>query len=405
MLTRQNSTAGAHTYDWWAGVSRLLLKTCIVALAIVAFNATTALAYQESAASMNPSATASFTCPDCHGLESGIDSPTVAPRSVPSTWTWDSEAGTDVGTRKGPHGGYTPGTQKCQTCHTIHNAAYGAALLPEATIADTCFTCHDGTGGGGVYGVIQQRTGLPPAASHYIGVDSLNATGTVTVPGGDQATGGSIETTFTGENGALTCTDCHSPHNSNTVAPFVGDRRRSVTDTTTVATATNRLLKIRPTTSTTTMTVYGSGWCASCHKGSHKSGGPGTSHSVETSDTLRNYSKVVKLSGLNTSITAAGQGSLGGDNFGYIMPDTVLGTGGHSGEQPICQQCHEDARSVGAANGAVDQFEVDTTQQFVAPVDGISAGNPTFQNFPHESENGGLLIETGSNLCDNCHRV
>jgi predicted CXXCH cytochrome family protein len=381
-------------------------------IAILAFGAAPAFAYRESVTSTNPADTPSYSCPDCHGLESGVTSPTVGGRVVPSSWTWDSEAGLNVGTRKGPHGGYTTGTQKCQVCHTIHGAQGDGLLLSAATIEETCFTCHDGTGGSGVYGVIYQRTGIDPKEAsstaaagtrggvHRIGAESINATGWVVVPGGNGSTGAAVETTFTGLNGALTCTDCHSAHNSNTVAPFVGDRKRSSSEITTSGVATNRLLRIKPTSATTTVTAYGTGWCASCHKG----GALASNHSVETSDTLRNYSKVVRLAGLNTSVTAPGTGTLGGNNFGYIMPDLISGPGGHGSELPICQQCHEDMRSIGGSPPNADQFFVTNAQAFVAPLDGNTAGNPQFQNFPHESVNDALLVEKQTDgLCLNCH--
>jgi hypothetical protein len=126
------------------------------------------LAYPESADDTDPDPTA--PCTTCHGLESDVESPTVAP------------------TRTGPHGGYNTGTSKCATCHSVHTAPAGSVLLlPAATIISTCNTCHDGTGGGGVYGVIRRVTGKKPSG-HRVGF-SLN--GQITVPGGDES-GGSL---------------------------------------------------------------------------------------------------------------------------------------------------------------------------------------------------------------------
>lgn len=411
----------AYRKDWWHRVTNRFLGLCIASVAICALSAVPAYAYQESASSTDPASTPAYACPTCHGLESGATSPTVAPRTVPSTWTYDSEASTTVGTRKGPHGGYTTGTQKCQICHSMHDAPdVSTTLLPEETVAATCFTCHDGTGGGGVYGVIYQRTGFDPTEEsatasagtaggvHRIGrryesgawMDYTNPTD---VPGG-ASSGATYSATFRGPYGELTCTDCHSPHNSNTVAPFIGDRKRSENDTTT-SIATNRLLRTKPTTGDTTVTVYGTAWCQSCHKGSHMTSVT-TTHPIETNSATRNYSKVTVLSGYNTS-TTAGTGPLGGSNFGYIMPDTNGGNpGGHGTDKPICQQCHEDARDVGGTFGAADQFQVKSPSQVFAPaLDGIGAGNPQFQNFPHESVNDGLLVETADGLCANCHYV
>lgn len=379
--------------DGWAGVPKRVLATCILTLAFVLCFAIPAFAYQEDTSQP------ARGCPDCHGLESGATSPTVAPRTGQ---VGESENGMNVGTRKGPHGGYTSGTQKCETCHTIHGAnQFGMALLPEPTIASTCYTCHDGTGGGGVYGVIMQRTGVDPAqvingetrgGVHRIGW--LNASNKVTVPGG-ATDGGSIDTTFTGESGSLTCTDCHSPHNTKTVDPFIGDRQRASTDPSSTIIATNRLLKQRPTSATTTSTAYGSDWCEACHKGRHSQSGTMGNHPAADTTTAPgwNYTRVAKMTGYGAATTTTG--SLGGDNLGYVMPEP-------RGIQPypICQQCHEDARNVGDAV----QFRVSVSESFTASADGTSStGNPRFQNFPHESPQDTFLIESYDDLCLNCH--
>jgi len=334
------------------------------------------------------------SCPKCHGLQyESQPTSTVASVSKPTTWSeFDTEAGSTVASRKGPHGGYTSGTQKCGTCHVAHDAPGNVALLPETTIDATCYTCHDGTGGGGVYNVIQLRTGVAPASRHRIGALSLNANSKVSVPGGDATTGGSLETTFTGENGSLTCTDCHSPHNSNTVKPFVGDRKRSVADTT-AAIPTSKLLRTKPTLGTVSVTEYGSDWCEACHKGSNK---VGHSHRAADSGTAPgwDYNHVNLVTGYNTNTVAAAKGSLGGSNFGYVMQP------GAGRQYPICQQCHEDARNVGDAV----PFQISsTTESFTVNADGVGGGNPRFQNFPHESQNVKFLIETGDDLCLNCH--
>lgn len=414
--------------------ARILLIGLMMAATFVV-EASPAFAYKEQSGVMATSTTPAWSCPSCHGSESGVASPTVGQVSKPTTWTWDTEAGTNVGSRKGPHGGYTTGTNKCAVCHELHGAsATSNILLAEQTIADTCFTCHDGTGGGGVYGVILQRTGFDPAETsttamggtaggvHRIGW--LNASNKVTVPGGNAATGGSLDTTFTGPGGSLTCTDCHSPHNAQTVLPFKGDRLRSSADTTTVI-KTNRLLKKRPTKAAYAVTNYGSDWCQTCHRGSKAV----LHHSVADSSTTGGsfyYDRVAKFVAYNSSVATFGP--LGGDNLGYSMAFNVdegavpppvnasLVTTFVTQGRPICQQCHEDARNVGDVAYLNSLWYIDSTEQFTASLDGsgttsinqtstlnATTGNPPFQNYPHESMNDGLLIERQDDLCLNCH--
>lgn len=286
--------------------------------------------------------------------------------------------------RQGPHGGYDAGTAKCETCHAVHNAPSNSAmLLPKATITDTCDTCHDGTGGDGVYGTIAAR-GLTPGGGHA--VDTTN-----TVPEGDPVTGGSSRRTFGGVNGTLGCDDCHSPHDANTVSPFIGDRLRTADSTTPVA--SDRLLRRQPTGAPYAVSQYGSDWCGTCHLGSITGTG-GHNHPVETSATAGEYTynSVPSLASSTSASTVLAP--LGQSNFGYIMPDPR--TPMQQGHAPICQQCHEDSRDVGSA-GAAKPFTV--TQP-----DGTSAADdPRFQNFPHETVNTNMLIENGDDLCTNCH--
>jgi len=400
MRARIRHTTRVPLTDGRSGVTKHLLKTCILTLALLSISAIPAFAYQESSTNTNPSATPASSCPSCHSLESGVSSPTVGSRVGQAS---EAESGTAVGSRKGPHGGYTSGTQKCQTCHMIHNAENNLALLPKATVRATCETCHDGTGGGGVYGVIKQRTGFDPAqlvAGETQGgvhrIDVVNGNGKVVVPGGN-TDGSSLETTFTGEAGGLTCTDCHSPHNANTVAAFIGDRKRSTADTTSATIKTSRLLKKRPTSSVTTAAAYGSDWCEACHKGRHSQASSMGNHPAADATTAPgwNYGRVELLNGFGTSARSATPTGLGGSNFGYVMPEP-------RGAQPypICQQCHEDGRNVGDAV----QFQLTSaTESFTVSVDGTTAANPRFQNFPHETMNESFLIESYDDLCLNCH--
>jgi hypothetical protein len=336
------------------------------------------------------------SCVECHGRDGDVSDDTVSTG------------------RRGPHGGYTTGTQKCQTCHTTHGAGTSSIALLETTALDgwvpftvssTCLTCHDGTGGSGVYGTILARTGVDPndpnAPTSVHRIDRGEYGIGVVVPAGN-STGETETVQFSGWDGGLSCADCHSPHDSNTVEPFIGDRLRSESDTSS-AQATSRLLKQKPGRSSVAVEYYGTEWCISCHEGMHTEGenvsGLDGNHPVAyLSDASGpwHYGRVERLDDTGQARDTE-PGPLGGSNRGYILPKNEP-TRTQPG--PICQQCHEDSRSV----GNITPFQLDETESFVASVDGLTAGNPQYQNFPHETIGRRFLIEEApAYLCGNCH--
>ncbi len=321
------------------------------------------------------------SCYECHGLLQGETTQTVGFVGEP---------------RKGPHGGYTSTTSKCRTCHTVHAApAEGTKLLPAATIRSTCESCHDGTGGQGVYGVIKARTGFDPSTDPGGSAHRIEA-GVTEIPGGS-ASGGVREATFSGPGGALTCSDCHSPHDANTVDPFIGDRYRTAVGDpdASYGVASNRLLRQQPVSGDLAVDVYGGGWCASCHQGHNPINA--VNHPVHLDDTYY-YDNVARYAGPG----AYDLGPLGQSNAGYVLPDWPVGY------EPICQQCHEDVRRV----GRVTPRELDASEAFtITGADGtVETDNPRFQTFPHESEAPGfLIVDTDVDgmdaLCLNCHTM
>lgn len=309
---------------------------------------------------------------------------------------------------RGPHGSYTTSTNKCPQCHDVHGSVGNRSLLPADTVKGACETCHDGTGGRGVYGAIAARL-LTVGGGHRIDV-------TASIPGADRLTGGAATGTFTGENAYLTCSDCHSPHDARTVAAFYGDRARSFRPGTfglarSAVSSSNKLLLREPTGAGFEATEYGAMWCLTCH-GGRDSTGPVHNHPVESTSAVSPAtpyiyrSLPVADSDSPTGVTVLGQ--LGGrpsvrgsGNRGYLMP--YPRTAQQTGHYPLCQQCHEDSRDVGdlTAAGLADA-EVST----ITNPDGATAtDNPRFQNFPHETINDYMVVEIGDDLCMNCHPV
>lgn len=339
-------------------------------------------------------------CTDCH---SASENDILNPGSDPDLL---------AAVRKGPHGGYTTGTSKCQTCHSLHDAPTGGTkLLPGETVKNTCESCHDGTGGTAVYGVIKARTGLEPASAHRI--EQTNV-----IPGGD-AGGGSLTGSFMGPGGTLTCSDCHAPHDNQTIAPFTGDRLRStVASDTAYATESNRLLRQAPTGSVTTVSAYGANWCATCHAGRSAQHAPESgalqNHPVMQDDSYT-YDNLPVVSGVGSLTTALGK--LGQSNRGYVMPgptlsEPTLKTPLQQGYAPLCQQCHEDMRSVGPSVRQTNPTLKSAAQEFsVTQPDGLSAtDNPRFQVFPHESDADNFLVRAPAptepySLCLSCHSL
>lgn len=369
---------------------RFAVRALICVLLALPFGSVPALAFQEGGSTLvipQEVIDANTTCEYCHREE----------------WPY-------FDTRQGPHGNYSTSTDKCEICHTVHVAPSSRKLLPAVTITDTCYTCHDGTSGRGVYGALA-RWGIPVGATHRIDATDV-------IPGGDAATGGEATPTvpFTGVNQTLGCGDCHTPHDAQSVTPFRGERIRFHSDELTYGAPTknwrtSHLLRQQPTGAPAPVTDYGSDWCAGCHAG-RPSGGAVHNHPVDSSDTqatpytydnlpiVENDTSLVTVMG-NMGLLGATTPGLIWHNRGFVMPSprTPL----QSGHFPICQQCHEDARNVGEP-GAVNPAGVyrygDGRQDESG---GGTIDIPRFQTFPHEGVNQAFLVETYDTLCLNCH--
>ncbi len=303
----------------------------------------------------------------------------------------------------GVHGSFTKTTKFCGACHSVHVAnVSGRDLLPGETITASCNTCHDGTGGQGVYRAIKARLGVEPAAAHRTETTTI-------IPGGSAADGGSATMAFSGLGGTLTCTDCHSPHGNDLVVGFLGDRRRDG-GFGVGPKVSSKLLKRRPGGSAVSIAEYGSDWCLACHKG-RMSGGAIHNHPAETSATASPsqpnvYGRTpILATSLLTSSTV--QGAMGADNRGYLMPyPRTTGATGQAGHAPICQQCHEDARNPGVLNadGRAQVQAFVTNKPIMNQPDGATVtDNPRFQTFPHETTNAKMLLQLDDDLCQNCH--
>lgn len=316
-----------------------------------------------------------FSCARCHATDS-----VAAP-----------------GEGSGPHGGYTTTTLKCSLCHSVHMAG-SPLLLAGPTVSASCLSCHDGTGATvGVYTTIAAHDALGAAA-----VKAEHSCDTTSVIPGASADLDHV----------MTCADCHSAHGANTVQPFmrdsgfagstfVGGAGQPVVSDCLLRNDVNGVVGDYP--------EYGALWCSSCHDERH-SDSTVVNHPVDA-DTNWGYGDVVSTL-LPTSwydypfgATATGMGRTNG---GYVMAPVTVDDGDGRVEvrrDPMCQQCHEDARDV------MQPFQGDYTHRGVTdPLDPafdpwLAPVNPEYLTFPHQTTNANMVIETGDDLCLNCHEL
>jgi predicted CXXCH cytochrome family protein len=292
-----------------------------------------------------------------------------------------------------PHGGYTNTTDRCRACHDVHEAAYEFHLLRGRTILEVCNSCHDlsftSSGGRGVYGVIRAR-GQVVRSRHDI--DGYN--NTETAPG-DGSKSYEATSMIPGAQASLietlSCISCHSPHESTVISPYLGERIRLSAFFWPPAVGTKLLRDDVGAAPDGTYGVYGADWCAGCHDRRH-SGAKGYSG-------INNHP--VDQLGLEYGETSAAAGS---SWWTFVSADATLpahqagwSREATSGWKPMCQQCHEDRRDVERA------YQLTTPDFGTVDGDPIQNDNPQFATFPHENDTESFLVESGDDLCLNCH--
>ncbi|WP_461570167.1 cytochrome c3 family protein, partial [Thermincola ferriacetica] len=315
----------------------------------------------------------------------------------------------------GPHGGYTSTTTRCTACHKVHKAA-NAKLLPGATVTEACNFCHDITGTNvAPYFASDIPTANIKSAHKVFGTVAgtvyFATYGSLTIPGGDDATGGNatLNTTGTGDLSAtaFTCDSCHTPHAlaGNVVDKYMGESH--VKETTNSLPAgqmkiylTNRILR-RTVNGVDVGATYGSAWCIGCHQGRDNNHAGVFNHPVNASGKGYDLLGVAMnnsaswLNGSNeatvltktyalvdTNATPAANADLSFDPrsnkwYAMIATDPLNGDAARpdgnvpyaAGTGPSCQQCHASPRDVDSA--------------FWAGFNTEGAGYPSRGTFPH----------------------
>lgn len=93
---------------------------------------------------------------------------------------------------------YSSDTSSCAGCHRVHTSPAPQALQDGWPEEQTCFACHDGTGGPDILSEFQRVSRMPVEAT--VGIHSLSEWRT------------QQSSAFSGANRHVECTDCHNPH-------------------------------------------------------------------------------------------------------------------------------------------------------------------------------------------------
>lgn len=263
----------------------------------------------------------------------------------------------------GPHGGFITTSQKCYECHAVHKAGSSFKLMKYSTVLYNCRYCHDPTFGADSPNISQRGVvfDVVPGAKggHNKGMEKGKS-----VPGGSEPLSSSFS-----------CASCHSPHaNPARIIEeaywFKGDGESE---------KSSHLILKDAIQSSEGSPFYGSGFCANCHNRRHNKIAGLSNHPVSLNTP---YNNVWYWDG-----TSYRRGSLANSNKGFSLLDRL----NVNDKDPICQQCHEDARDIVFPSATQPQktFKIGTNPRYIA--------------FPHETENEYMIVEKSDDLCLNCH--
>ncbi len=294
----------------------------------------------------------------------------------------------------------------CTVCHDVHEASSSNKLLPAQLTADFCFLCHDGTAANVdgdldagadtdyfgyyvannvIYGSVEVTGNVSQISRHNVNSNNTQYTysnATSNIPLGGQV----ID--YQGNSTPLSCVSCHSPHGTHVVATFNSKTLEPQSNTTSSGWERgfgfDRTMILRNNLQNTTVTQYGAAWCLACH--TQAFGGTHPDHPVDTS-TEYNYFLEADPSDPRWVW----------DDYliGYAFNHSYEATSG--APNPLCQSCHDDA---------VDPIGTSTVGYSLSGIGYTTWGIPTqnfTDNFPHEVANKKMLVESGDDLCLNCH--
>lgn len=315
-----------------------------------------------------------------------------------------------------PHGGFTSDTDKCSSCHRMHNSK-AAALLPTASVVDFCYSCH-AKGQGADTSVREGGYYDGNNNGHGWGVDNGALLG-----GGFMYTGEGIATTGGHQLGvlksppganpngnvyALTCIDCHTPHegpNYRLLRQQPGGTPNDIsvpwngpwTDATETARGGDyKAFTERDFTSTDGVTEvtrnYQSGiaaWCTACHTHYYATWSGTTANAYKAYDVYDAgdiYGNVARFRH-TVNIPITNRVSIEGASYDLTsnLPlEDATGNGRTSDDRLTCLSCH---KSHGTAAAMTGPAVLEPRGPLPSGLDGLS------------------LRMNGRGICADCHKI
>ena len=235
----------------------------------------------------------------------------------------------------------------CMACHQLHNAV-GTALTSQATLSQTCLTCHSTTSL--AWTTSDQSTLGVSGVHHRWDATAVNAAVGTVVPGDAQMAARIVA-------GKLECAACHNQHAANKAFAMPGSMRTSIgvgvpaKRTNPPAGTTTQTLTLVSAAGTALVKGYlvrvtGAGTLAISHDGGlswFKPGATngsswvpdgatpvGAAYAVGTDLTLDDPALVVRLSA----------GAVAGDEWKFYVSYPMMRSNNSAGE--LCLQCHAE---------------------------------------------------------------